>query len=434
MWSDGFQRYNTPISQIFSAENKLRIQLRIETELARVQESKDMIPKGTADKIAKASEQVRVERVQEIEREIHHDLMAMVKALAEKAGDAGEFIHNTATSMDIQDTVLALQMTEAKEELLRTGDELLEILNGLSVRYRDLPVLGRTHGQFAVPTTVGFKFANFMFELHHSLSGLARAPTELSKFSGAVGNYASSHRLDIEEEVLRNLGLEPVLISTQVVSRLVHSEFMFHLTQVSAVIERIAKEIRHLQRSEIGELFEPRSSKQVGSSAMPHKRNPHKAERLNGLARILRANISVSFENIALEHERDLTNSAVERLTIPANVVVLHYMLLQAKSILEGLEVNEENIRRNLERASASKSEQVLLLLIDKVGRQAGHELLRQHVGSDNFRESVLSDPEITKHIPVQKLEEVFDTIDVGLAPEKVDQVIAYIQSNPLRP
>ena len=432
MWSDGFQRYNTPISKIFSVENKLKIQMRIESVLAEVQEELGMIPQGIADAIREASSRVTSERVSEIEREIHHDLMAMVKALAEQAGDAGEYIHNTATSMDIQDTVLALQMTEAKRVLLETGSELLEVLKNIARKYRNQPILGRTHGQFAVPTTVGFKFANFLFEMHYALENLSHAPTELSKFSGAVGNYASSHRLDIERMVLDKLGLKPVLISTQVITRLVHSEFMFGLTQVSAVIERISKEIRHLQRSEIGEFFEPRSNKQVGSSAMPHKRNPHKSERLNGLARMLRANISVSFENIALEHERDLTNSAVERLSIPSSVVILHYMMLQAISLLSNLEVNVENINRNLNRASASKSEQILLLLIDKIGRQAGHELLRKHVGAENFREAVMEDPEILKYIDRKSLEEVFDRIDIGLSPEKVDEVIRYVESHPL--
>ncbi len=424
MWSEGYSRYETSIAEIFKAEQKLRYQLNVEVALAKVQEELGMIPTGCAKEIEIASNNVKLERVLEIENEIHHDLMAMVKALAEKAGSAGEYVHYTATSMDIQDTVLALQMTKAKEVILDEVAKVKEILRNLVQNYKNFPCVGRTHGQFAVPTTVGFKFANFLFELDLASKNLVTVPTEYAKISGAVGNYASSMRMDLEEKVLASLGLKPVPISTQVVTRLVHSRVLFALAQIGAVLERISKEVRHLQRSEIGEWFEPRSKKQVGSSAMPHKRNPHKSERINGLARVLRSNVMVGLENIALEHERDLTNSSPERLVIPENFIVLHYMLQQTVFILSGLEINEKNIKRNLDRAAVSRSEQILKLLVDKVGRQTGHELLRRHVDAENFRESVLSDEKITELIPKDQLVKIFDEINVGLAPDKCDYII----------
>ncbi len=398
--------------------------MRVEIALAQVQEQLGMIPAGVAEQIAHAAKNVKLNRVLEIEREIHHDLMAMVKALAEQAGEAGEFVHFTATSMDIQDTVLALQMVQARKVLMEELEKLRSVLRELTQKYRDVPCVGRTHGQFAVPTTVGFKFANFLFELSFAIENLKMAEIDYAKISGAVGNYASSMRLDLEKLVLEKLGLRPIPISTQVVTRLVHSKLIFALASIGAVLERLAKEIRHLQRSEIQEWFEPRVKTQVGSSAMPHKRNPHKSERINGLARILRANVNVAMENIALEHERDITNSAPERLIIPENFIVLHYMVRQMILILEGLEINTEQLTRNLEKASVSRSEQILKLLVEKVGRQTGHELLRQHVEADNFKESVLNDKRITDLLGKEKLKEIFDEINVGLAPQKCDYIL----------
>lgn len=423
MWSDGYARYNTDLSSIFSTENKLRLQIQIETVLAEVQEKLGMIPVGTSAAIQAAAPKVTVARVQEIEREIHHDLMAMVKALSEQAGVSGEYIHNTATSMDIQDTVLALQLLQARDILLAEGKKVMDAFDSKAIEYKDTPILGRTHGQFAVPTTIGFKFANYLYEFSLAFQNLMDIPLHLSKFSGAVGNYASSNRLDIESKVLKQLGLEPAKISTQVITRQIHARFLFATAQIAAIIERFAKEVRNLQRSEIQEFAEPRVKNQVGSSAMPHKRNPHKSERLNGLARVLRANVQVGLENIALEHERDITNSAPERLVIPENAVVLHYMLKQVYNIISHLDINLKAINRNIQRATVAKSEQILKSLIDKVGRQSGHELLREHVEDEDFRAAVLGDSRITDLISEEQLVQIFDDVSVGLAPKKVLQI-----------
>ncbi len=425
MWSEGYTRYRTPIADLFSAENKLALQLQTELKLTEALEELGKIPNGISTIVSEKIPKVKLSRVEEIDKEINHDLMAVVRALAEQCGDAGEWIHYTATSMDIQDTVLAQQMRDAKTIILEELKKTLGLLREKIQKYKSVPTIGRTHGQFAVPTTVGFKFSNYYYEFYRSYQELLKCDVAISKFSGAVGNYASSHSRELEALVLQKLGLSPVPISTQVVTRLVHSSFLYHLAQVASVIERLSKEIRHLQRSEIQEWFEPRSSKQVGSSAMPHKRNPHKTERLNGLARVVRSNVSVGLENIALEHEREISNSAPERLVIPESVIVSHYMILQINAILDGLEINDENLKKNLEKAAVGHSEQILRELVPKVGRQTGHELLRKYVGSKNFKQDVLNDSQIKDLVTEKKLREIFDTFDVGLAIEKSEEVLS---------
>lgn len=425
MWSDASSRYRTEIADIFSAENKLQLQMFVEAKLAQVQANLGLISSEEADIIDKARIKVKLERVLEIEKEIHHDLMAMVRSLAEQAGDAGGKVHLGATSNDIQDTVLALQLVKSKDILLDHLDKISDVLFHLSSKYSSLACIGRTHGQFAVPTTVGFKFANYLYELHLAKISLRGTRIDLAKFSGAIGNYASSERFDIEENLLSLLDLKKTDISTQVVSRVVHAEFMNAMALNASVLERMAKEIRNLQRSEIAEWYEPFSSKQVGSSAMPHKRNPHKSERISGLVRIIRNNVAVALENIALEHEREITHSSVERIIIPESANLLLYITTQMDYILRGLVVNEEHISSNLNKALGSaKSEEILRRLVESVGRQEGHEMLREHARADDFRGSVLSDEKITKLIPKKELIELFNDINTGLAVEKTKQIL----------
>lgn len=429
MWSDAAERYKTPIADIFSAENKLKYQLKIEVALSEVQAQLGIIPVEAAEQIAKAALKVQLERVQKIDNEIHHDLMAVVKALTEVAGEAGQYVHLGATSNDIQDTVLALQMSEVKTKLLDLLDNLSSILATHALSQQNTACIGRTHGQFAIPTTIGFKFANFLYELHLAKLELYQSKVNLSKFSGAVGNYASTMRLDIEQHVFEKLELEPCLISTQVVPRVVHSQFMNSLALIASVIERISKEIRNLQRSEINEWQEPFSKKQVGSSAMPHKKNPHKSERISGLARVIRSNVAISLENIALEHERDISHSSVERVIIPQSANLLFYITSSMVSILSGLKFNLSSIAENLQKADKGKSEQILIHMTKSLGRQDAHELLRKHIESNNFKESIFNDAEITKHISKAVLEDIFSTINTGIASKKVEMVLEEFNS-----
>ncbi len=431
MWSDASNRYRTKIADIFSAQNKLKLQLKVEASLAKVQADLGLITDEEAELIDKARSEVSLARVEEIEKEIHHDLMAMVRGLAEQSGIAAGKVHLGATSNDIQDTVLALQLVETREILLDSLDKISDILYSKISEYHSTACMGRTHGQFAVPTTIGFKFANFLYELQLAKEKLISTEIDLAKFSGAIGNYASIGRLDIEELLFKELGLRPTAISTQVVSRVVHADFMNALALNASVLERISKEIRNLQRSEIGEWFEPFSSTQVGSSAMPHKRNPHKSERVSGLVRIIRNNVAVALENIALEHEREISHSSVERIIIPESANLLLYISKQMEYILEGLEINLKNVERNLDNASGkAKSEQILKRLVSTVGRQEGHEMLRKHVNSDDFKQSVLNDTEITRLIPYDELIDIFSALNTGKATEKSLQIIESYQNS----
>ncbi len=429
MWSDASERYKTPIASIFSAEEKLKFQLRVEVSLAKIQSKLGIISDADAIIIEESAKKVEYARVKEIENEIHHDLMAVVKALSEKAGKTGENVHLGATSNDIQDTVLAMQMEKAKSTLLDLLDELSETLYQLATDNKGVACIGRTHGQFAVPTTVGFKFANFLYELYLAKQEIQSSKVSLAKFSGAVGNYASSMRMDVEELLLQELNLKSCIISTQVVPRVVHSKFLHSLALCASVIERISKEIRNLQRSEINEWQEPFSKKQVGSSAMPHKRNPHKSERISGLARIIRSNVAVSLENISLEHERDISHSSVERVIIPESTNLLYYITKSMISILNGLSINTENIENNLTKADNSKSEQILNIISKTVGRQIGHDILLKHVHSQNYKDSLLNDEELMKHISQQELLDIFSHHNTGLAKEKVEIVLSEHES-----
>ncbi len=425
MWSDASSRYNTPISGIFSAENKLKLQLLVEAKLASTQAKLNIIDQEDANNINQALKHVDLSRVNEIEKEIHHDVMSVVKAIAEKSGSAGGKVHLGATSSDIQDTVLALQLVKSRRLLLDKLDKLSEVIANLAEKYKDLPMIGRTHGQFAVPIVVGFKFANYLYELHLAKENLFGTSINLSKFSGAVGNYASSMRMDIESELLESLELKPTKISTQVVTRLIHAQYMNALALCSSIIERIAKEIRNLQRSEINEWMEPFMQHQVGSSSMPHKKNPHKSERISGLSRVIRGNVAIALENISLEHERDITHSSVERIIIPESTNLLYYITEEIIKILDNLVINEINIKRNLEKASdVSKTEEILKHLVPAIGRQRGHEMLRKHALSKNFKDSLLTDNEILKHISKEKLADILNTENVGLSKPKIEQIL----------
>ena len=292
------------------------------------------------------------------------------------------------------------------------------------------PTIGRTHGQHAIPTTIGFKFANYLYEIQLAKEEIFNSKIDISKFSGAVGNYASSNREDIERILLKKLNLEPAKISTQVLSRVVIAKFLTSIALGASVLERISKEIRNLQRSEINEWIEPFKSNQVGSSAMPHKRNPHKSERISGLSRIVRNNVSVALENISLEHERDITHSSVERIIIPASLNLFYFMVSEMNYILSNLEINLDSVNLNLMKSQGKdKSEEILTILSSKISRQEAHELLRNHVNSENFQLSVLDDTNITSLIDKQILKNIFANTKTGLSVAKTEDILKLYKS-----
>ncbi len=427
------ERYRTEMNAVFDDEAKLRKWMAVEVALAKAHAQLGNIPKDAPARIAAAAERVTPERVAEIEEEIHHDLMAMVRALTEQAGDSGKYVHLGATSYDIEDTATALIFMEALGQLEESLGALASVLKKLALEHKATVCIGRTHGQHAVPTTYGMKFALYYQELKRNLERLAEAKKRIAvgKMSGAVGTMATFGKdgPKIQKLVMKELGLGEDPVTNQVVQRDRHAEVLCALALTAAFMEKVAKEIRNLQRSEIGEVSEPFSSNQVGSSTMPQKRNPHKSERVCSLARLVRANAMVAMENISLEHERDLTNSANERVIFGESFICVDYMALQMAKILDGLVFYPDSIRRNLELTNGLiMSERVMIHLVEtgKLGRQDAHETVRQlaqeaFTKCRHLKELVVERKLLTK----KEADELFDyTTYIGHAKKIVEDAV----------
>jgi len=427
------ERYRTEMNEIFEEMNKYRKWMDVEIALARVHAKMGKIPEDAPANIEEGSKKVTVERVHEIEAEIHHDLMALVKALSEQCGDAGAYVHLGSTSYDIEDTATALIFLDAIKTLDSRLKTLSDALKKLALEHKKTVCIGRTHGQHAVPTTYGMKFAIYYQELKRNRERLAQAKERISvgKMSGATGTMATfgSKGLEVQSLVMKELGLEPARVSNQVIQRDRHAEVMCVLALVAAGFEKIAKEIRNLQRNEILEISEPFGKKQVGSSTMPHKRNPHKSERICSIARLVRANVLTAIENIPLEHERDLTNSANERAIFSESFIAVDYMGTQMIRLLEGLEFFPENIERNLNLTHGLiMAERLMIALTEKgvMGRQEAHEKVRE-LAQQAFREK-RELKELAKEerlLPDSELETLFDPHTyIGMAEKIVEEAV----------
>ncbi len=438
-----FRYFSDEMKSIFTEEAKLENWLRVEAALARAHARLGHIPAGAAKEISRKASlrHVKLPRVKAIEDKIHHDLMAMVKALTEVCGkSAGKYVHLGATSYDIEDTALALQLNSALEVIARqvegTGRRLLE----LAKKTKRLVCVGRTHGQHAVPTTYGLKFAIYACEFQRHLERLSAARKRIlvGQMTGAVGTQASFGKdaAKLQNLVMKELGLKPVFVSNQVIQRDRHAEVVFCLALAAASAEKIAKEIRNLQRTEIGEVCEPFGAGQVGSSTMPQKRNPHKSERICSLARIIRAQIIPALENISLEHERDLTNSAAERVIFPEAFILTDYVLRQLQEVLGRLFISEKNIRRNLALTGGMiMSERVMIGLVERgMGRQEAHELLRLAAGATlasgkPFRAVLLENKRLAAFLKPKDLERCLNPESyIGTAVAQVESVIARLK------
>jgi len=380
-------RYRTKIAEIFTEEKKLENWLKVEAVLAKAHAKWGNIPQESADEICKKANlnYVKLNRVKEIDNEIHHDLMAMVKALSEQCeGNAGKYIHLGATSYDIEDTATGLQLKEAIIYITNSLKKLLIELIKVIQDKKSLVCIGRTHGQHAIPTTYGMRFGVWAYEIDRHLDRLKETLNRISygKMSGAVGNMASfgEKGIEIQNFITKELGLNPALISNQIIQRDRHAEVLFLTALIGQSLAKVARQFRVLQRNEIAEMFEPFKKTQVGSSTMPHKRNPHKSERICSLARVLKSNIIPALDNIILEDERDLTNSANERIIFAENFILLDFMIIQLTSIIQEVEFDEERIEENLNLTKgACLSEKIMLNLVKKgIGRQEGHEILRK--------------------------------------------------------
>lgn len=427
---------------IWDERNKLQKLLDVEAALARAHAKLGNIPEESARVISERAntEWVKPERVKEIEAEIHHDIMAVVKALSEVCGEHGKYVHLGATSNDIIDTANALLIKESLELIERYLKELRDVLLKLAEEHKYTVCIGRTHGQHAVPTTYGMKFAIWLDEVQRHIDRLAEIKERVlvGKMRGAVGTAASfgEKALEIERLVMDDLGLKPALITSQLVPRDLYAELMMFMALVASTLDKIGLEIRNLQRTEILEVSEPFGKKQVGSSTMPHKRNPIRTEKVCGLARVIYSNVIPALLNNPLWHERDLTNSSVERVILPETFVLLDEMLRVTISVLKGLEFFPENIERNLYLTrNLIMAEPLMLKLAEKgMGRQEAHELVRQlamkafEEGRD-FLDVVKESEEVKKYLSDEDLASLRPENYIGVAPQIVDNVIASVRS-----
>jgi adenylosuccinate lyase len=356
-------------------------------------------------------------RIEEIEEITKHDVIAFITNVAEYVGPPSRFIHEGLTSSDVLDTSLALLLVDASDILLKDIDRLMEALKKQAFRWKDLIMIGRSHGVHAEPITLGLKFALWYEEMKRNRERLlkARETVRVGKISGAVGTYANIDP-EIEKAVCEKLGLKPDPISTQIVQRDRHAEFFTTLAVIGCTIEKIAVEIRHLQRTEVREAEEYFAPGQKGSSAMPHKRNPIGCENLSGLARVLRANALAAMENVALWHERDISHSSVERIIAPDSTILLDYMLNRLTGIIEKLTVYPENIQRNLALTGGLfNSQRVMLALTQKgLSRNEAYELVQRNAmkvweQGGHLKERLMADTEVMRYLTKDELEELFD-------------------------
>ena len=400
---------------VWSEERKLARWLDVELAALEAWAELGAVPADAVAEIREQAKPPRPERVAELERETQHDLAAFVDAVAETVGPAGRWIHHGLTSSDVVDTALSLQVRDAGELLLEGVDRALEAVIARAERHKHDLCIGRTHGVHAEPTTFGLKLAGWAFELDRARRRLVRAleTMRVGKLSGAVGTYAATDP-ELERLACERLGLEPEPVSSQIVPRDRHAELLSALALVAASLEKFALEIRHLARTEVGEVAEPFGTGQKGSSAMPHKRNPVVAERICGLARVVRANALVGLENVALWHERDISHSSAERIVIPDSFLALDYMLERFAWLIEGLDVRPERMRRNLDSSRGLFFSQRLLLALVESGLARGEayrlvqrHALRAHEEEQDFRELVRADEEIVGSVDLDRIFEL---------------------------
>lgn len=422
---------------VFEEEARLRKMVAVELALINALYDMGKVPESAYKEAAQKAKKIELKRVKELEKEVNHDVMAMVMSLSEQCSpETAKYIHLSATSYDIVDSALALQTKEALDILIKKGKSVLKEAIRLAEEHDNQVMIGRTHGQHATPITLGFKFANYCQKIGEDLDRLEYDSKQhvRGKFSGAVGNYSVQKVFEIEgleEVVLDKLELKPAEISTQVVGRENIARIICDIAILACTLEQIAKEIRNLQRTEIGELSEGFGKKQIGSSAMPQKQNPIDCENICSNARVVRSCVYPALENIALEHERDLTNSANERTIMPTVFIITDDMLNRMLKVLENLEVHPEKMKENLGMTKGRiMAENVMTGLVKKgMERQKAHGILRkasiESIKKSKEMEDILKeDKEIMQLISPQELKELMEPEKyVGLAVEKTHRI-----------
>jgi adenylosuccinate lyase len=418
------ERYSLPeMAAIWSAEHKTDKWLQVELLVCEGWAQEGVISQEALEKIRRAG--YNTQRMKEIEQETHHDVISFLRSVQEQLGPEGRFIHLGLTSSDVLDTGLAAQIKEAGQLLTTSLSELAEALGQAAVQYKYTLMTGRTHGIHAEPITFGLKLALWLDETRRHQQRLAAALEQVTvgKISGAVGTHATVPP-QIEEFVCEQMGLGVAPISSQIVQRDRHAHFMTTLALIGSSLEKMAQEIRHLQRTELSEAFEPFDSGQQGSSAMPHKRNPELCERVCGLARVMRGYAVTAMEDVALWHERDISHSSAERIIIPDACTLLHYMLSVFTKVMKGLQVDAERMQTNLNMTGGLVfSQRILLALIDKgVGRQEAYKMVQRNakkvwsmasegpIQGPALLEALSDDAEVASHLSATELQELTST------------------------
>jgi adenylosuccinate lyase len=412
------ERYTLPeMGEIWTDDYKLKTWLQVEIAVCEAQAELGYIPTEAVEEI-KAKANYNLDRVLEIEAEVHHDVIAFLTNVNEYVGDAGRYIHVGLTSSDVLDTGLALQMVASLNLILECVEELIQAIRYQAQQHRYTIMVGRSHGIHAEPITFGFKLAGWLAEMLRNRDRLVRLQKDIAvgQVSGAVGTYANVDP-KVEAIATQKLGLQPDTASTQVISRDRHAEYVQQIALLAASLERFAVEIRNLQRTDVLEVEEFFSKGQKGSSAMPHKRNPIRSERLTGMARIIRGHAVAALENVALWHERDISHSAVERVILPDTCILIHFMLKETTNLVKNLLVYPENMERNMNvYGGVIFSQKVLLALVDKgmnreeayrIVQSCAHTAWNQEGG--NFRDLISKDPAVTQHLSSQEIETCFD-------------------------
>ena len=411
------ERYSRPdMRALWDPQHKFELWLRIEILACEARSKDGHVP---ADALATIKEKARfeIDRIDEIEREVKHDVIAFLTNVAEHVGPDSRFIHQGLTSSDVLDTAFAVQLVEAADLIAEGVERARAAAAALARKYKDTPMMGRSHGIHAEPITFGLKAASWYCELTRAAERVQRAREIIAfgKISGVVGTFASLEP-SVEAYVCTNLGLKPEPVSTQVVPRDRHAEYFAHLAVIAAGIERIAVEIRHLQRTEVGEASEAFTKGQKGSSAMPHKKNPILSENLTGLARLLRGYAVAAFENVALWHERDISHSSVERVIGPDATIALDFALHRLSGVLEGLVVRPERMRANTEATGGLHNSQAVLLALTDAGmtREDAYAIVQECAmktwdEGGHLRDRLAAHPEVSSRLDDAALDALFD-------------------------
>jgi len=412
------ERYTLPeMGELWNEIAKYKTWLRVEIAVCEAQAELGYIPQEAVEEI-KAKADFDHQRILEIEAEVRHDVIAFLTNVNEYVGEAGRYIHLGMTSSDMLDTALSLQLVDSLKVIMTHVENLIQALRYKAQQHRDTVMIGRSHGIHAEPMTFGFKLAGWLAEMLRHRDRLTHLEEKVAvgKISGAVGTYANIDP-KVESLACQKLGLRPDTASTQVISRDIHAEFMNALALLAASIERFAVEIRNLQRTDVLEVEEYFSKGQKGSSAMPHKRNPIRSERLTGCARIIRGNAMAALENVALWHERDISHSSVERVILPDSCILAHFMLVETTDLVKHLLVHEDNMQRNMNvYGGVVFSQRVLLALVDKgLTREDAYALVQSlahqawNTDGGNFKALVAGSDRVQQHLTTEEIEACFD-------------------------